>query len=293
MALSGFLFKLKTPTGNKATQAGLPDLADFVDFGGIQSNSFNLSSEPIDITNKSTGQNRTLLDGHGTVSMEMSGTGFTLNNALHKEMQAHVLSQTHRWFLLERDDGRSFVAKCKLNSYSETGAHDGAVTFTLNLMSSGTIFIRDASGFKYDTRSGRITEFASQVANFDYILNRSENYALNEIPEPAMRASVLAQYITDNITLLNADKVSATPTDDISIRIDGARVYYFPIFFLEKSVIEGKKVQVLDVTNVNLTNSFKRLGEYDDDTSVTWVAFYLNRALLTGETSVIKIQIGD
>jgi len=301
MALSGFLFKLKTPLGNKASQSSMPSLEDdFQDYGGVRGNSFSLSADGIDITNKSSGKNRTLLDGHGTLAMEMSGDGFTENEVLHKEIQQNVLSQALRWFLIERDDGRTFIGKFKITSYQESGSHDGAVTFNISLMSSGTLYIEDESGFKYDTGSKKITSFASVTNPFNYIFYPSAGYTSSTIPSPLLRATAFDTYIK-TLTIRNTDKVAGAPTRAITITANRDNMFIFPLIFLEKTALRGKKLQVLGGADVNVTPDFKRVGEYNDNNSptpVTWVGFYLNTPLFkatgkTGESTQIKIQIGD
>lgn len=141
--LSGHLLVLKTPTGGMATQAAQPSNSDFDNYTGFQSNNLDFSATVIDVTNKSTSENMTILDSRGIKSFTVSGSGFIEDEALHKEIEANMLSQTLRWFQIERSDGsgRTYTAKWKISAYSFDGSYDGAVNFSITLNSSGAVVV--------------------------------------------------------------------------------------------------------------------------------------------------------
>lgn len=421
--LSGFEYRLKTPTADAIAEGtALPKISDFAEIGGFQSNSFTGNAEPIDITNKSSGENRELLNSRGVVSVEISGEGVLQDSTAHRDLQVALLKQKLRWFLVEREDGRNFIAKFKITAFNVDATHDGPQNFSITLMSSGTLYIRDSDGSAYDTGSDRITAFASQVNPFSYFLYNSARYFPSQIPaRGATRDTALKAFLDGLTTPVNADKVSGTPTGNISLTgpvptavvdevltfaintsdykgysragnylvtgatgtlvpdipnllelvandanvfatvaaankfwlIEGAELtiglikhkfgeyddannraklllqdntevrgdsidvtgsgnawsdaidrdtlpfkwqiknqYTFPIILLEKDVLDGKKLQVLDALDSDITSRLMFLGEKTDSTNVVWNGYYVDAPLHDNETSDIKIQIG-
>lgn len=188
---SGFRFLLKTPLDETvAKQDGIPDLTAFSTVGGFQSNSVDIGATEIDITNKSTGENRTILDRHGIRTLNTTGSGILQDTQLAKNIEQNVIDQDLRWFVLQREDGRSFISKFKMSSYNFSGTHDGAVTFSITLMSSGTLYIEDSSGFKYDTGTNRITAFNNIANTLRYKAIKSDDYAFASIPDDRRQAVI-------------------------------------------------------------------------------------------------------
>ena len=424
-ALSGFLYKLKTPNVvSVAEQTTLPNLTAFNDIGGFQSNTMSGSASEIDVTTKSSGENKELLNKRGIVSLEFSGEGVAQDTDTHKSLAISFLSQKLRWFLVEREDGRKFISRFKITSYSVSATHDGPQTFSISLMSSGAIYIRDTSGFSYDTQTDRITAFASQVSPFNYFLFNSARYFPSQIPvKGSARTTALRSFVTNLATPVNSRKVSGTPTTAINltgpvpavatdhtltfainpnaykgysrntsgllntstgtlvpnianlnellanasnvfasvtasnklwlsegasltigsnsytfggdyndsnnsakmidkdgneVRGDSIRVtgtgdtwdqaiardtlafkwqiknqYTFPVLLLEKSVLQGKQLQVLDAIDSDITDRLVFVGEKKDSTNVDWNSYYIDIPLHDNETSDIKVQIGD
>ena len=423
-ALSGFLYKLKTPT-NQAIAEGdtLPALSAFADIEGFQTNEFNGTAQEIDITSKSSGENRELLDGRGVVSIELSGDGILQPSPLSSDLAQAFLRQKLRWFSVEREDGRKFIAKYKLTAFNTSGSHDGPINFSLTLMSSGTIYIRDTDGFAFDTGSDRVTAFASQVSPFSYFLYNSPRYFPSQLPaKGSARTTALKAVVTALATPVNSAKLSGTPTTaialngptvnaptphtitfaintsdykgfsrasaglvsgstgtlapdlanlleivanasniyatvasankfwliegstftvnsvnykwggyddatnrakllteaDADVRGDSINVvgsndtwdqaiardtlpfnwqvknqYTIPVILLEKSVLAGKHLQVLDAVDNDITSSLMFAGEKTDSTNVVWNSYYIDSPLHDAETSDIKVQIGD
>ena len=115
-SLSGFKFLLKTPTNEVvAKQNNIPNLNTFSTIGGFQSNALDFSATEIDVTNKSSGENRELLNRQGILSISASGSGILQDEAIAKAIEVNVEEQDLRWFALEREDGRTFIARFKLS----------------------------------------------------------------------------------------------------------------------------------------------------------------------------------
>ena len=199
MALSGFKFLLSTPTGNNTPfQDAVPANNEFTVIGGLQSNSFNFTSNGVDITNKSSSEWRELLNNRGTSQLSLSGNGIQDSSNLKKSLEQTMLNQSLRWFKIEREDGRTYVCKAKITTYSNTGPHDGPLQISIGLESAGGLIIRDAGGYEYNGITRLVTSFTNRLAQFNYILNRkyaSPSYEVDDIPEPADRTERMRQFI--------------------------------------------------------------------------------------------------
>ena len=423
-ALSGFLYKLKTPSSQVIAEGNtLPTISLFAEIGGFQTNEFSGTADGIEITNKSSGENRELLNGRGVIGLEVTGEGIAQNSVIHKDLQQTFLRQKLRWFSVEREDGRKFIARFKITSFNTSGAHDGPQMFNITLMSSGAIYVRDTSGFAFDTVTDRVTAFASQVNPFNYYIYNSARYFPSQLPaKGTARTSAMRAFVTALATPVNSAKLSGTPTTAINLKgptpavatnhtltfainssqykgysrntsgllntatgtivpnianlnellanasnvyasvtssnkfwlIEGVNLtigtntytfgnyddtnnrakmlnsvsqevrgdsinvvgtgdtwdqaiardtlpfslqiknqYTIPVILLEKSVLAGKHLQVLDVVNSDITGSLMFAGEKTDSTSVVWNSYYIDTPLHDNETSDIKVQIGD
>ena len=217
--LSGFLLKLKTPlVQSTAEQAALPDIADFKDIGGFRSNTFTINTEAIDITNKSSGENRLILQGRGPLMIDMNGEGIVENSVIQKSIEQSSISQKLRWFLLQREDGRMFIARFKITTFNQTGGHNTPITFTINLLSSGTIYIRDGM-FAYDTGVDRITAFAGLINPFNYYLYASPEYYPSQLPASgAARTAALKARLNALAAPANAAKIAGNPANAITLK---------------------------------------------------------------------------
>ena len=295
MSLAGFEFLLKTPSDNTiATQTALPPESDFDEIGGFTTNSFVLNANAVDVTTKSNNQNRTLLDHRGILGLDLSGSGFLQDTTIAKRLEVDFLSQSLRWFKMERADGRDYYAKCKITAYSLDGDNAGAVGFSISLMSSKTIYVRGPGAFAYDSGVDKVTAFSSIINPFEYFNQRSAEYALASIP--AGNAARVAAFDTtlSAVTLLNANKSSGVPTTDTNLTAGTtAAMYSFIFLLLKKTDLANRQYQILDALDTDITNQFIPFGEYDDDTSVTWNALYYNVPLVgTANQISVKVQIG-
>ena len=217
--LSGYLLKLRTPITKSVAEGNtLPTLSLFQDIGGFRSNELSFTAEGIDITNKSSGMNQEFLNGRGVISLEATGEGIIQNITIQRDLQQTLLENKLRWFSIEREDGRKFIARFKITGFNSTGSHDAAQIFNITLMSSGTIYVRDTSGFSYDTGTDRITAFSSLVNPFSYYLYNSPKYFPSQIPaRGSARTTALRTYVNGLTAPVNSAKLSGTPTGVISL----------------------------------------------------------------------------
>jgi predicted secreted protein len=115
---------------------------------GIRELGFNINGEAVDETNNDSDGWRTLLDAAGVNGVDIPIAGVLQNDTLLADaingaaigaglrMQAASLV---RW------NGSMLTGTWYLQGYSETGAHDGEITFQATLMSSGPIVYTPAA----------------------------------------------------------------------------------------------------------------------------------------------------
>ena len=249
-ALSGFLYKLKTPnTQSVAEQATIPAISAFSDITGIQNTSLSGSASEVEITNKSSGENRELLNKRGVLSLDVSFDGIAQDSQLHKDLQSTFLRQQLRWFSVEREDGRRFIARFKITSYNTSASHDSAQTFDVSLLSSGVVYIRDSSGFHYDTGKDRITAFASLVNPFSYFLFFSPSYFGSQIPARGSdRVARMRSIVTNLSAPAGANAISGNPTTDIHLS--------------GPSIMPATQQRITFALNTSQYKGFSRAGNY-------------------------------
>lgn len=125
---AGKTFLLKIDTGG----------GTYVSLGGIRSNSATLNNEAIDITNMDSSEYRTLLDGAGIRSMDISGSGVLENEAPISTVRTAFLAGTLTNFNLVETNG-TWSGAFKITSFEISGEYNGAQTYSVSLQSSGTI----------------------------------------------------------------------------------------------------------------------------------------------------------
>lgn len=289
MILSGFRFILKTPlTDALAFQTDRPNNSDFAQFGAIQSNTFEIASSVIETTNKSSAENREILDNHGMATLDLSGSGFTDDSIIVKNLEQNVISQKIRWFLLEREDGRRFVTKCKIANVTAEGAHDGAVSFSISLMSSGVIYITDESGQEYNSGTRLITAFNNLAPQLLIRILSSPSYALADLPsDPAATFKTFLTAQADSVftaltqnTLLSSNRltinVTASPSE-----------YAYPILLINKTELENRNLQAADELGNGINLEFLQAVD-----AVTSNAYFINAPKLSTESLSLKINAG-
>lgn len=103
---------------------------------GAQENGISIDNSPVDITSIGDGGYRALADFAGKRSIDLSVSGIWGD----KVMRDAALAGTGLLLTditIDFADGGSMSGDFYLASYEETGAHDGAVSFTASLQSSG------------------------------------------------------------------------------------------------------------------------------------------------------------
>lgn len=122
-----------------ASEANL-DVDVFRNVGGIRGKSLSLASEGIDITNQDSDQWRTLLDGAGIRSGEISGDGVYTNEDMAKQVEDDFLANLLTCLaIVEAKSGRVYVGCFKVTSLELGGSYDGEGTLSISASSSGPV----------------------------------------------------------------------------------------------------------------------------------------------------------
>lgn len=111
--------------------------------GGLRSSSMTINNTEIDVTNHGSNQYRTLLDGAGIRSMDISGSGIHTGDAATLDLiDDNCMAGTLTNFqIVDNDSGRTYQASFKITSFERAGEYNGAQEYSLSLMSSGSITV--------------------------------------------------------------------------------------------------------------------------------------------------------
>lgn len=142
--LSGFQLQIQTPTDESVASGSSAPVANaFSVIGAIQSNSIEIAASEIEVTTQSSDENREILNDRGIKNLNINVTGLATDSSLHKALELNVFSNKLRWFRLVKvdDSSRTYLARFKISNLSQEGAHDGAVSLSFALMSSGAVVI--------------------------------------------------------------------------------------------------------------------------------------------------------
>ena len=110
----------------------------FTAIGGIQTKSLSINNNPVDVSDDSAGYQKMLPDG-GIQSMEVSGSGIIKTNTEMAALVAAAVARTEKNYQLVSGFGDTFEGTFVISSFQRTGNHDGAETFSITVMSSGSI----------------------------------------------------------------------------------------------------------------------------------------------------------
>jgi TP901-1 family phage major tail protein len=111
------------------------------DVAGIQEKSITLSGEAVDVTNDDSGGWRQLIDAAQVNSVEISSSGVVIDDTLRIAWFAGADGSGERMAPAEFEysDGGIISGTFYLQEYSETGSHDGAITFEATFISNGVV----------------------------------------------------------------------------------------------------------------------------------------------------------
>jgi predicted secreted protein len=109
---------------------------------GVRELGFSVGGEAVDVTNNDSAGWRALLDAAGVNSIDIPISGVLQNDTLRADaINGATIGSGLRMqaATFVRADGSMLSGNWYLQGYSETGAHDGEITFEATLMSNGPI----------------------------------------------------------------------------------------------------------------------------------------------------------
>ena len=121
----------------KIGNGGSPET--FTTIGGLRSSSITLNDEAVDVTNKDSSGNRTLLADGGIHSISISGSGVFTDAASETTLRGliNASSFTNLQFLIP--DLGTYTGAFMCTSLEYAGEYNGEVTYSASFESSGAI----------------------------------------------------------------------------------------------------------------------------------------------------------
>ena len=111
----------------------------YVTVGGLRSTSITLNDEAVDVTNKDSSGNRTLLADGGVFSMSVSGSGVFTDATTEETMRVAMNASTFKNFQILIPDFGTYTGAFMVASLEYAGEYNGEVTYSVTLESSGAI----------------------------------------------------------------------------------------------------------------------------------------------------------
>ncbi len=131
-AQKGSLVLLKVGNGATPTET-------FTTVGGLRANSFTHNNQAVDTTNKDSGAWRQLLDGAGTRSITISGSGVFTDVASEETVRGFAMGNQIKNYQMTFGNGDSMTGPFQITSYQRSGNYNGEETYALALASAGTV----------------------------------------------------------------------------------------------------------------------------------------------------------
>lgn len=119
------LLKIGTVSGSPVTVAGMKDTA------------FSLNNEMVDVTNKDSSGYRTLLEQAGVQSLSITASGTADSAAGYETLRGYAFANSINTFSLFFNNGSTLEGSFQITKFDNSGAYNGAETFTITLESSG------------------------------------------------------------------------------------------------------------------------------------------------------------
>ena len=116
----------------------------YVTVGGLRSTSITLYDEAVDVTNKDSSGNRTLLADGGIHSVSVSGSGVFTDAASETTLKDAMNASTFKNFQVIVPDFGTYQGAFMVATLEYAGEHNGEVTYSVTLESSGAITFTSA-----------------------------------------------------------------------------------------------------------------------------------------------------
>ena len=116
----------------------------YVTVCGIRSTSLTHNDEAVDVTNKDSSGNRTLLADGGIHSISVSGSGVFTDAASETTLKDAMNASTFKNFQVIIPDFGTYQGAFMVASLEYAGEYNGEVTYSVTLESSGAITFTSA-----------------------------------------------------------------------------------------------------------------------------------------------------
>lgn len=116
----------------------------YVTVGGLRSTSITLNDEAVDVTNKDSSGNRTLLADGGVHSVSVSGSGVFTDAASETTLKDAMNAAAFKNFQVIVPDFGTYAGAFMVASLEYAGEFNGEVTYSVTLESSGAITFTSA-----------------------------------------------------------------------------------------------------------------------------------------------------
>tara|TARA_Y100000114_G_scaffold73169_1_gene67054 strand:- start:273 stop:677 length:405 start_codon:yes stop_codon:yes gene_type:complete len=112
--------------------------------GGMRSTSMTLNDEMVDITNKDSGSQRTLLPAGGILSMTISASGVFTDSTAEQTLRSAYGTSTFKSYNVIVPDLGTYAGTFQLTSLEYAGEYNGEATYSITLESSGAVTFTSA-----------------------------------------------------------------------------------------------------------------------------------------------------
>jgi predicted secreted protein len=107
--------------------------------GGARSLSASIGNQAVEITNKDSAGFRTLLEGAGTQTVDLSFEGIASDDSVYETFKGYAQAGSINAMQVIGPDNDAISASFLITSFQESGAHNGEISFSASLQSSGTV----------------------------------------------------------------------------------------------------------------------------------------------------------
>ena len=121
----------------KVGNGGSPET--FTTIAGLRSTSLTINNESVDVTNKDSSNQRTMLAAAGVQSISVSGSGVFTDGASEATIKTNVLADTIDNYQFLVPDFGTFTGGFQVTSVEYAGEYNGEVTYSMSFESSGAI----------------------------------------------------------------------------------------------------------------------------------------------------------
>tara|TARA_R110000824_G_scaffold331036_1_gene517777 strand:+ start:102 stop:515 length:414 start_codon:yes stop_codon:yes gene_type:complete len=123
----------------KVGNAGSPEA--FTTIAGLRDTSISINAETIDVTNKDSSRNRTMLADAGIKSFSISGSGVFTDSASEQTILTNFNASTFKNYQFLVPDFNTFTGAFQVTTMEYSGSYNGEVTYSMSFESSGGVTI--------------------------------------------------------------------------------------------------------------------------------------------------------